>query len=231
MLAYRNEFKFLCSRGELEIVRARLSGLMRCDAHQIGESYRVRSLYFDDHDDSAFFENAAGADDRRKFRLRVYDQPCQRIQLETKYKLRGKTRKEACPVSETLCRTLMTGSAPPWDPAFPPPLALLYAEMRLHRMEPKIIVEYERTAFVYPVGNVRVTFDRNIAWSDRTGDFLNGQVALCPTLPTGMHVLEVKYDELLPDFLLTQLGTGELSWTSFSKYYLSRLAQRGEELC
>ena len=49
-----------------------------------------------------------------------------------------------------------------------------------------------------------------------------------PVLPAGMHVLEVKYDEFLPDIIAKQLEVGMLRQTAFSKYYLGRLAVNGE---
>ena len=41
-------------------------------------------------------------------------------------------------------------------------------------------------------------------------------------MPTGKHILEVKYDELLPDFLYQLMSLGSLQQTAFSKYYLCR---------
>jgi len=231
MLEYRNEYKFLCSQGELMVVQARLAGLMRFDSHQKGESYRIRSLYLDDWEESAFHENAAGVDKRKKFRIRVYDEPLSRIRLEIKHKVHGKTRKESCDLPEELCREIMAGRTIPPDPDYPYPLALLYAEMQLRRLLPRIIVEYERTVLVCPVGNVRITLDRNISWSSDFPAFLDDRIALRPVLPPGMHVLEIKYDELLPDYIMSQLCLGELRWSTFSKFYLSCLAQKGEHIC
>ena len=96
-------------------------------------------------------------------------------------------------------------------------------------MEPKVIIAYERTAFVHPSGNVRITFDRNIMASRNREEFLEDRVSgMVPVLPAGMHVLEVKYDEFLPDTIAQQLEIGKLRKTAFSKYYLGRLAVRGE---
>jgi hypothetical protein len=96
-------------------------------------------------------------------------------------------------------------------------------------MQPKIIIAYERTAFVHPIGNVRITFDRNIMASRNCASFLEPRIEeLVPILPVGMHVLEVKYDEYLPDVIARQLQTGKLQQTAFSKYYLGRLAVNGE---
>ncbi|MBQ7283749.1 MAG: VTC domain-containing protein, partial [Oscillospiraceae bacterium] len=105
----------------------------------------------------------------------------------------------------------------------------LKMQMRCAKMMPKTIVEYERTAFVHPIGNVRITFDRNIAASRYTDSFFCEKTqGLTPVLPAGMHVLEVKYDEFLPDFIAKQLEIGILRQTAFSKYYLGRLAVNGE---
>ena len=96
-------------------------------------------------------------------------------------------------------------------------------------MKPKIIVAYERTAYVHPSGNVRITFDRNIMGSRELNSFFDGHLSgLIPVLPTGYHVLEVKYDEMLPDVIAKQLEIGNLRRTAFSKYYLAGMAVRGE---
>ena len=50
---------------------------------------------------------------------------------------------------------------------------------------------------------------------------------LTPILPAGQHVLEVKFDEFLPDYVAQALELGQLRQTAFSKYYLSRLALPG----
>lgn len=98
-------------------------------------------------------------------------------------------------------------------------MQLLYVEMASRQLRPRIIIEYERTAFVYPSGNVRITFDRNIAFSDRLADFMEDSIALTPVLGKGKHILEVKFDEFLPDFIAQLLELNTLERTSFSKFY------------
>jgi len=41
-------------------------------------------------------------------------------------------------------------------------------------------------------------------------------------------VLEVKYDEFLPDYIAGTLELGNLQRTAFSKYYLGRKAINGD---
>ena len=198
------------------------------DIHQDGDCYEIRSLYFDDAWDRCMEENEAGVDQREKYRIRIYDPASEVIHLEIKEKNRGLTRKRTCDLSREECLQIMEDELPlKLDGRAP--LNTLKVQMRCNRMVPKVIVAYERTAFVHASGNVRITFDRNITASRHTGDFLESQVSgMTPVLPAGMHVLEVKYDEFLPDVIAQQLEIGKLRKTAFSKYYLGRLALLGE---
>ena len=226
-MEYREELKFICSQHELDILAPRLEVIMNKDRHQTGQAYRIRSLYFDDYYDSAMHDNDAGVDRRYKIRIRVYEDPTETIKLEVKYKLRGRARKESCLLSLEQFETILAGDLR-FDPQAPKPLRLLYLQQQMHLMRPRLIVEYERSAYVYPAGNVRVTFDRNIGYSDRFEAFFEDRLDLIPLLPRNSHILEVKYDEFLPDTIAQLLEIGTLSKTAFSKYYLSRLSAKGE---
>lgn len=102
-------------------------------------------------------------------------------------------------------------------------------QMYCFNIRPKVIIYYERTTYVYGPRNVRITFDRNIMASKVCNALFEKHIPnLVPILPTGYHVLEVKYDEFLPDFIADQLELGTLCQTAFSKYYLGRLAVTGD---
>lgn len=198
------------------------------DIHQEGDCYEIRSLYFDDFRDSCLEENEAGVDQREKFRIRTYGAGSQVVHLEIKEKLSGMTKKSTCDLTREECARIMDGSLP-LTLGQRRPLNRLQMQMRCARMEPKVIIAYERTAFVYPAGNVRITFDRNIMASRYCDAFFEARIpGLVPVLPAGVHVLEVKYDELLPDVIARQLEIRTLRQTAFSKYYLGRLAVQGE---
>lgn len=200
---------------------------MAQDAHQTGGSYMIRSLYFDTFDDVGMDENESGVDLRRKFRIRHYDPASETMRFEIKDKVHGYTKKTSCPLSRAECAALALGEIPP-ALGSRAPLNALRIQMLTNLMRPKAIIEYERSAFVHPTGNVRVTFDRNIAASCAIEDFLSPNVrGFVPLLPAGMHVLEVKYDELLPDFIAQLLELGSLQPCAFSKYYLGRMAILG----
>ena len=80
---YRNEWKYLVTDADLAVLGARLKVLLPMDKHQTGSAYAIRSLYFDDLQNSCLRENEAGVDDRRKFRLRLSNGSAERIQRES----------------------------------------------------------------------------------------------------------------------------------------------------
>ena len=104
----------------------------------------------------------------------------------------------------------------------PPLLQQLNAEILEHGMRPAVIVEYDRIPYVYPLGNVRITFDTNVSSSHFTNQFLEPQYPKRPVMPAGQHLMEVKYDAFLPDFIYHALQLDNLQQTAYSKYYLCR---------
>lgn len=219
---YRHELKFEVSDADLTMIYYRLKALMHMDAHQEDGSYGIRSLYFDDLSDSCMRENEDGLDNRRKYRIRIYNGSDETINLEKKMKFRGMTRKESVPLKREICEAYMNGQMPDFSEAQSNLEKELLCEVKMNGMQPKSIVEYERTAFVEPRGNVRITFDRNISGCSQVDTFFDSHLNAVPVLPTGHHVLEVKYDELLPQYISDVLEISTLQQTSFSKYYYSR---------
>ena len=227
-MEYRVENKYFVTDADLALIEARISNVMKKDIHQEGSCYEIRSLYFDNEWDQCMDENESGVDERKKYRIRIYGPDSQSIRLEIKEKLRGFTKKKSCSLSKDETLSIMSGDLP-FKMGDRKPLNLLQVQMRCSNMKPKAIISYERTAYVYETGNVRVTFDRNIVASKFCDQFFDERIdGNMPVLPKGMHILEVKYDELLPDFIASQLEIGTLRKTAFSKYYLGRLAIQGE---
>ena len=96
---------------------------------------------------------------------------------------------------------------------------------QLNRLRPVQIVQYERVAMVEKVGHVRITFDRNIEGSSEVSRFFQNNIHGILAFESGIHILEVKYDELLPDSIRRVLREVELRRTSYSKYYYTRRNQ------
>ena len=220
---YRHELKYQVTDGQIQLLRNRISHFLPLDSHvaQSG-SYCIRSLYFDDYDNRCLKENENGTDPREKFRIRIYNGSAEKISLECKRKERGKTHKTSCPLTQEQTRQLMAGKVLPDIGSQPPLLRKLTMQMMTRRLRPVVIVEYCRIPYVYKNGNVRITLDTNILSSSEVETFLDPRISGRPVLPVGQQLLEVKYDEYLPDFIYRSLMLPNLRQTAFSKYYICR---------
>ena len=220
---YRHELKYMVTEKEMALIESRIRGLVSLDIHaEEAGMYRIRSLYFDDYYNSCYLENETGTDPREKFRIRIYNGNKERIHLELKRKEHGMTQKLSCPLTEVQCRTLMAGRLLPVNGNDPPLLEKLSLLMRTRFLRPRVIVEYDRVPFVGRLGNTRITLDRNISSSDVLSRFLEPELPRRPIMAAGQHILEVKYDEFLPDYIYQNLQLTSLRQTAFSKYYLCR---------
>lgn len=221
MEMYRVEDKFCCGAQEMYQLQRRLDAVLLTDGHE-GETdgYTVSSLYFDDFWDTCLADTAAGSSPRRKYRIRIYNRSLDVIKLEVKEKRENRVLKRTKLITAGEMECLRNGQCiadggSERDPAF-----LFNLAIRTRGLLPKVIVTYERRAYVYEPGNVRITFDRHV----RAGrcveefgknvfhDFTTGEDA----------VLELKYDAFLPSFIPQLLEQNSLRQTAFSKYRLCR---------
>lgn len=220
---YRHENKYLVTEAGFKLIENRIKGLMRLDEHT-GDSgeYNIRSIYFDDYMNSCYYENENGTDPREKFRIRIYNRNSDNILLELKRKEKGKCLKLSCRLSKAQLERLMVGKYVPISEENPPLLNKLSMKMMTRGFKPKIITEYDREPWVYDEGNVRVTFDRNIRSSKEIGRFFDENLPVREVMPTGQHILEVKWDEFLPRFIYKAVMLKDLPQTAYSKYSLCR---------
>lgn len=221
-MEFRHELKFIVTEFQLSEINNRIRGFLKKDAHQLGDYYTITSIYFDDINDSCLQENIDGCNYRSKYRIRIYDHKHDLIKLEKKEKINSMTKKTAVSLTSDECHSVIDGNYT-MNQCESKNKRNILLEMKLKGMMPKSIVEYDRTVYVYPVGNVRITFDRNIRGSKNISDFWkNDKINEKPLMPKNIHVLEVKYDEFLPSFIYTLLDLDSLQWSSFSKYGASR---------
>ena len=92
----------------------------------------------------------------------------------------------------------------------------------LREKEKKLVRDQLDGLDIYAAGKATVnnTFDRYISASPFTDRLFEKNAYCLPTLPEGVHLLEVKWDEFLPDEIRTALENSRLNATAFSKYYL-----------
>ena len=221
-IRYRHEWKHEIRYIDLLSIRQRLSAVAQPDPHAIDGRYLIRSLYFDDPNDKALREKLDGVNLREKFRIRYYNGDTSFIHLEKKSKRSGLGTKYSALLTAEEARRIARGDIDWMMDSDRPLVQELYCKMRYQRLAPKTIVDYTREPYIYGPGNVRVTFDYDIRTGLNCTDFLDPD---CPTIPAGdpVIILEVKWDEYLPDIIRDAVNTPGRHVTAFSKYAQCRI--------
>ena len=221
-MPFRHEWKHEINLSDLISLRHRLQAVAMLDPHAVDGKYEIRSLYFDNFMDKALHEKLDGVKDREKFRIRYYNGDTSCIHLEKKFKSNNLSSKINAILSPQEAQAIVDGDYD-WMLTHENPLVHeLYTKITAQGLRPKTIVDYTREPYIYPPGNVRVTMDYNI----RTGLFsTNFLDPLCPSVPVpdSPIILEVKWDEWLPDIIRDAIQLQSRRCSAFSKYAACRM--------
>lgn len=220
----RHELKHYISTADHFALRHRLQAVAKRDPHTGPDGkYRIRSLYFDNVDNKALREKIDGLNNREKFRIRYYNDDFSFIKLEKKSKINGLCTKQSVRLTKLQCEQLIDGDTE-WMKSCGNALLLeLYAKMKYQQLRPKTLVDYIREPFIYRPGNVRITIDSNIRTGLNSKDLFDQHL---PTMSTGLGVtdiLEVKFDEFLPEIISDIIQTKNRQRSAFSKYAVCRI--------
>lgn len=223
-MKFRTEWKYICTDFDLDLLGPKLSSILKNDQNAQKKTYNVHSLYFDDYHNNNAFDNDAGVNYRHKWRIRYYDDNSEFIRLEKKNKQNDLCYKQSCVLTQGEYKKIIAGDIDDvfWNAQYDL-LKKFCIEINNKLLKPKIIIDYERTAFVDSTLNVRITFDRTISGSLDLDSFLDNSFLRYPVQDLNHHVLEVKFDDILPDYLERILHSNNLQRNTFSKYYLGRL--------
>ena len=219
---YRHEWKHMINHCDMMILRQRLGVVAHRDPYAVDGKYEIRSLYFDNADDKALREKIDGINIREKFRIRYYNGNTSVIHLEKKSKVNGLCLKDSAELSKVQAQWLMDGHYEWMSGCGIALIEELYSKMTTQGLRPKTIVDYTREPFVFAPGNVRITLDYNIRTGLHCTDFLNTN---CITVPAGDSeiILEVKWDEYLPDIIRDAIQLENRQVSAFSKYAACRI--------
>lgn len=219
---YRHEYKYICTEQQLTLIQSRINNLLKIDSHvKKDNKYNIRSLYFDDYKNTCYYENEDGVDPREKFRIRIYNNDQTRISLELKKKNKGKTLKKSELITKDIVQKFINNTIQ-FKEEYGQILKKLYLLNKQTLMRPVIIVDYERTPYICKDGNVRITIDKNISSSKDIKNFFEKEISKRPINSVKEHILEVKFDEFIPDHIYRNLQLDNLQQIAFSKYYLCR---------
>ncbi|MBQ2778123.1 MAG: polyphosphate polymerase domain-containing protein [Peptococcaceae bacterium] len=221
-MQFRHEVKHEISHHDMLILRQRLRAVMKPDAHAINGKYLIRSLYFDNFDDKALREKLDGIRTREKYRIRLYNHDTSMIRLERKFKHCGLGYKNSAKLTPEQAQAIADGDVEWMAKHDNDLIRTFYSRIRSESLRAKVIVDYIREPFLFAPGNVRVTLDSNIRTGIRCTDFLNPE---CITVPIkdSPCVMEVKWDNYLPDVIRDAVQLDGRRSAAFSKYAAGRM--------
>lgn len=218
----RHEHKIYINMADYIGLISRLKNIMTLDKNALENGkYKIRSLYFDNYLDKALMEKFSGVSRREKFRIRLYKDDPGFIRLEKKSKLNRLCYKESEILTQEECEKLLNGEYHFLKQKKEPIFIDLYTKINYQNLRPKTIVDYYREAYIYTVGNVRITFDSNIRMSNNIKGIFNSRLSTTPSAKD--MILEIKYDGFLPEIIRQTIRIDNRKETEFSKYAVARL--------
>ena len=224
MRKYRNEIKFVINKDSAEILKQKLGLLMDVDSNSsdYDNSYLIRSLYFDDIYSNAYYEKMDGVEYRKKYRIRLYNNDTSFIRLECKYKHENKTSKDQILIDKSICDKIINGNIEELNINEDNLLAKFVMDYRARNLRPSIIVDYKRLAYTYPVSDVRVTFDSKIRSGRYNYNLYDETIETYKVIDDNEVILEVKFNEILPEQIAIVLSTVPMIRQAFSKFATCR---------
>ena len=216
---FRHEFKYVIPYGVSLKLRNKLDEVLTLDR---GSPYIVRSLYFDSVDDDDYFEKQGGEINRKKIRLRIYDINSDKCKLECKAKYDIHQLKSSLVINREQAKRLING-----DYSFLLDIDLdiakeIYLIMMNGHYMPKVIIEYNRAAYITTATSTRITFDYNIKESHDFDKFFTNDINYIDCTDMKDMVLEVKFDRFLEPYISEILGSIVNRFQSVSKYVMGR---------
>ncbi len=220
----RHELKYYLNDIQTEGLQSQLSYLMDADSYCVSEEgYRVRSLYFDSVDDECLYQKQSGILSRRKIRLRTYGSDgSDTVKFEIKHKQGQLVRKDSISISRSVAQEICEGNYALLLNRNNPVLNSIYTTFTTKYYKPKVIVEYIRAAYVMPVSNIRITFDKYLRSNINHLDLFSPILDSMPVILEGKQILEVKYDQFFPGYLKKVLASVNAERMAISKYTLAR---------
>lgn len=221
---YRHELKFIINSTQAEILKYRLSLIMDVDTNSKNEdnTYFIRSLYFDDVFNNAYYEKVDGLEKREKYRIRIYNFEDSFIRLERKEKNRDLTHKEQTAITKEECLNFINGDFDKIDTSRSQLLEDFVLKNKLNQIRADVIVDYRRLAYTYPVEDVRVTFDENIKSGRFNYDIFDKDILTFDVLEPNESVLEVKFNNGIPKHIADVIMTIPSIRLAVSKFALCK---------
>ena len=218
----RVEEKYPLSYLQCSEIYSALSKMLTPDSFNNPDSYIIRSVYFDDYSETAYYDKINGVNYRTKLRLRIYPPNYDNVKLEIKEKKGGAQQKHSLQISRYETEALINKE---YDIALKNKnieKMLFENDIPINSMRPVVMNQYKRSAFMHVINNIRITIDRDIVSSETNFDLFDEAPVMFPVMDHYEALLEVKYDNFLFQWISDLFNIYGLNKEAYSKYVFSR---------
>ena len=210
----RYEMKYILSKEQMFYLQESLCGHMEVD--QYGKT-SIASIYYDTPDYRIIRASIEKPAFKEKLRLRSYGLAKKdgHVYLEIKRKSEGVVYKRRVETTEENVSLFLNNKIKTIG-SNQIGKELEYFRNFYGRLEPKIMIVYDRTSYAEIDGDIRLTIDENPRY--RAFDLnLHTSMEGEHLLPPGCAILEIKVQQEMPLWLVDILSKGKIYKSSFSK--------------
>ncbi len=226
----RYEYKYLIPVNIFERVKSSMMPFLRLDkfAEEVTNNiYTVRSIYYDTVNLEAYFEKIDGIRKRKKIRIRGYNQQTDDsvVFVEIKRKYENLILKNRAGIYyKDIEKFLITGDIKKYvvsdsGSSFGRDASRFYYNIKVKSLRPVILITYDRAAYHGVLNDkLRITFDMDLRSKLMpTMSELYDEKSLMPAM-RDFVILEVKFHDTLPRWLINIISHFNLVRLSVSKY-------------
>jgi hypothetical protein len=224
----RREIKYIITEDLALAIRSYLSSYLEPDEFAAGKpdsSYQVHTLYLDSDQLATF--RAANDGDRNRFKLRIryYDESEDSpVCFEIKRRINEGIVKHRARVRRRAVRPLLAGESPvpehlfKWNPQQWTDLLEFWHLVERLQAAPRAHNAYMREAYVNSEASVRVTLDRSVRMGPEFGLDLGTDMTDGIEVFAGTVILELKFTDRMPTWLIEMVRGFELKSSGAAKY-------------
>ncbi len=210
----RVEYKYLIDKNQYNDLLDEIRLHLKSDKY---EMTTIQSLYFDTDNYLLVRRSIEKPNYKEKIRLRSYGlaDDDKKVFLELKKKANGVVYKRRISIKESDTFSFILSGKLPDDSQITKEID--YFIKMYSSLKPSMLVLYDRTAFVDPNSNLRITFDRNVRYRTERLNLhsdLDGELIL----NDDKILMEVKTDFAIPLWFAKKLSQNRIYKQSFSKY-------------
>ena len=225
----RREIKYVIPEETALAIRSYLHSYLDPDenaAGKIDNAYDVQTLYLDSDQLTTHYAACEGDRNRFKLRIRYYDDdPESPVYFEIKRRINEGIVKQRARVRRDAVRSLLIGASPTpehlytWNPQHWSDLLDFWQLVQRLEAAPRLHNAYLREAYVNPgKATVRVTLDRKVRAEPEFGGNLKSTLEKPVEIFAGVVILELKFTERMPTWLIKMVRGFDLKSSGAAKY-------------